>query len=305
MASLRQIRRRIRSVQSTQQITRAMEMVAAAKLKKAQQRLFAAKPYAQKLDELVIRLTASIGTGQTIHPLFEKRDGNNIAIAVITADKGMCGAYNANILRMVEKFLLQQSARNIKLILIGKRWLHYFQRHKQHEILTNWQDFGGKLDFRLAQDISGYLTSIFSNKQVDEIYIAYTQFISGMTYQPTITKLLNIDASEVGAQFITPEKGLDKSKPIPETKPYDYIYEPSAEQLLNVLLPQYISTRVYMALASALTSEQSARMLAMRNATDNADEMIDRLTLLRNKLRQASITKEITEIVSGAEALNG
>jgi F-type H+-transporting ATPase subunit gamma len=305
MASLRQIRRRIRSVQSTQQITRAMEMVAASKLKKAQLRLFATKPYSQKLDELVVRLTASVGTDQTIYPLFEKRVGKNIAVAIITSDKGMCGGYNANILRAVEKFLIQQSARNIKLILIGKRGLLYFQRHKHHKILTTWQDFGGKLDFRLAQDIAIYLTSIFSSKQVDEIYIAYTHFISGMTYQPTITKLLNIDASEVGAQFIAPEKGIDKSNPNQTTKGFDYLYEPSAEHLLNFLLPQYITTRVHIALASALTSEQSARMVAMRNATDNADEMIDRLTLLRNKLRQASITKEITEIVSGAEALNG
>jgi F-type H+-transporting ATPase subunit gamma len=305
MASLRQIRRRIRSVQSTQQITRAMEMVAASKLKKAQQRLFAAKPYSQKLDELVVRLTGSIGTDQTIHPLFEQRPVNNIAIAVITSDKGMCGGYNANILRAVEKFLNQQSARNIKLILIGKRGVIFFQRHQHHEILNVWQDFGGKLDFRLAQDISRYLTSIFSSKQVDEIYIAYTQFISGMTYQPLITKLLNIDASEVGAQFIAPKKGIDQSSPDKKAKGFDYIYEPSAEHLLNILLPQYITTRIYIALASAITSEQSARMVAMRNATDNADDMIDRLTLLRNKLRQASITKEITEIVSGAEALSG
>ncbi|MFB3895149.1 MAG: ATP synthase F1 subunit gamma [bacterium] len=305
MASLRQIRRRIRSVQSTQQITRAMEMVAASKLKRAQQRLFAARPYAQKLDEMVVRLTGGMGTDQAIHPLFEKRPVKNIAVAIITADKGMCGAYNANIIRTIEHFLAQQSAPNIKLVLIGKRGVHYFQRQKSFEILAHWQDFSAKLEFRFAQEIALYLTSIFSKNQVDEIYLGYTRFISGMTYQPTISKLLNIDASEVGAQFIAPEKGIDKSNPIIATKGFDYLYEPDADQLLNILLPQYVTIRVYIALASALTSEQSARMIAMQNATDNADEMIDQLTLLRNKLRQASITKEITEIVSGAEALNG
>lgn len=280
-------------------------MVAASKLKRAQQRLFAAKPYAQKLDALVVRLTANTGTDQAIHPLFEKRPVKNIAVALITADKGMCGAYNANIIRTVEHFLAQQSNQNIKLILIGKRGVNYFQRNKSHEILAHWQDFSAKLEFRFAQEIALYLISIFSKNQMDEIYLGYTQFISGMTYQPTISKLLNIESSEVGTQLIAPEKGIDKSSSSKENKGFDYIYEPSSAQLLNILLPQYITTRVYMALASALTSEQSARMVAMRNATDNADEMIDRLTLLRNKLRQASITKEITEIVSGAEALQG
>jgi F-type H+-transporting ATPase subunit gamma len=313
MASLRQIRRRIRSVQNTQQITRAMEMVAAAKLKKAQNQLFAAKPYAQKMDELLAHLSATAGDNQ--HPLFEKRSVQNIAVVIITADKGMCGAYNTNILRTAEKFLNQKTSVNSKLVLVGKRGVGYFQRRKKHEILSSWQDFGGKLNYSIAKDIAQYLTLIFLNKQVDGVYLLSTRFISGMTYRAETTKLLNIEPADVGAQpdhakaspdkFMVPEKGIDKSSPNQRTKGYDYIFEPEAKSLFDNLLPRSITTKVYLALAEAFTSEHSARMIAMRNATDNADDMINRLTLLRNKLRQASITKELTEIVSGAEALKG
>lgn len=290
MATIRQIRRRIRSVQNTQQITRAMEMVAAAKLKRAQKQLVASRPYAQKMNELLARISTSCADG--IHPFCERREVNRIAVAIITADKGMCGAYNANIIRYTENFLNKYPTSKLNLILIGKRGILYF-RKRPWEILTSWQDFGGKLDFRQAKDIATNLTALFLSKQVDEVYLIYTKFFSGMTYRPEITKLLNIESRYTS--------GLDKSNPYHNG--YDYIFEPDAAYLLNILLPRYITTRVYLALAESFTSEHSARMLAMRNATDNAAEMIDRLTLLRNKLRQASITKEITEIVSGAEAL--
>ncbi|MCX7918920.1 MAG: ATP synthase F1 subunit gamma [bacterium] len=300
MASLRQIRRRIRSVQNTQQITRAMEMVAAAKLKRAQAQLYAARPYAEKMNDLLSRLSARCADG--IHPFCEQREAHNIAVVLITADKGMCGAYNANIIRFAEQYLEQYSVAQVKLILIGKRGIFYF-RKRSWEILATWQDFGGKLNVSQAKEIADSLISFYLSKRVDAVYLLYSQFISGMTYRPHITKLLNIDPAEVKGQFTSPEIKTDASPSF--SRSYDYIFEPNAEQLFNILLPRYITTRVYIALAESFTSEHSSRMLAMRNATDNADEMIEQLTLLRNKLRQASITKEITEIVSGAEALKG
>jgi F-type H+-transporting ATPase subunit gamma len=283
MESLKILKRRIRTVSSTMQLTRAMELVSAAKLRKAQTRLVSSRPYATKMQTILENL--SLASTALTHPLFEKREVKNKGLVIITSDRGLCGSYNVNIFRKAEEYLLSEPKDKVKLILIGKKGLYYY-RKKPWEIRLKYLDLSGRLEFNKVKEITSNLVSLFLNGEVDEILLLYTRFVSTASYRVILDKFLNI------------EKGTEEQKSYLE-----YIFEPSAEKLFDELLPRYCLTRIQIALAEAFASEQGSRMIAMGAATRNAEEMIENLTLLRNKARQSAITKEMVEITSGVEAL--
>ena len=282
MLTIRQIKRKIIASQKTKQITRTMQMVAASRVKRSEGKLRQAKPYANKLEELLLRLSSS---GQFSHPFFETREVKNICLVLVTGDRGLCGSYNTNIILKAESFLKNQD-KNVKIFPIGKKGFDYFRKRKW-EILDKVTDISGKLDYKRIEDITNQLIGYYLSGVVDEIYLLFTSFRSVMSYRVTIDKFLNIE-NPGGKDVDNAEK---------------YIFEPDVNGIFDKLLPKYVTTKIYISLANAFTSETASRMMAMKLATDNAEEMIDKLTLIRNKARQAAITKEITEIVSSAEAL--
>jgi F-type H+-transporting ATPase subunit gamma len=285
MPSLRDIKRRIRSVQGTQQITKAMEMVAAAKLRKAQSRVESSRPYAAKMQSMLDNLTKAAAA--TAHPLFEKREVKRVALVIISSDRGLCGSYNSNIIRAADGFLREYEREKVVLITVGKKgYTHYTKR--PWEIRLKYLDLGGNLVLGQVKGISSDLVGLFLSGEVDEIYFLYTRFLSAMSYRITLEKFLNIESRVAGE----------------EKEAYlEFIFEPGAEKIFSSLLPNYCMTRVQMALGESFASEHGSRMISMGAATKNAEEMIEHLTLVRNKLRQASITKEMLEITTSAEAL--
>lgn len=286
MQALREIRRRIRSVQNTQQITKAMEMVAAAKLKKAEVKAKAARPYAYKLEKMLENL--SLATGLITHPLFKKREKiEKKALLLVTSDRGLCGSYNTNILRKAEDFLKDFEPEKIELIIMGKKGYRYFAK-TDWKIRYKYLDLDGKGDLSQAKMIIQDVTQLFLKREVDEVYLLYTQFINPISYKIVLEKFLNIESKEK----------VEKEK-------IDYIFEPSSDEIFDALLPRYCLNVIQKVLLESFASEQGSRMTAMRAATDKAEEMIENLTLIRNKIRQASITREMLEIASGAEALKG
>ncbi len=280
MQALREIRRRIRSVQSIQQITKAMQMVAAAKLKKAEAKTRSARPYAQKLEKMLENL--SLATGFVTHPLFERREKiEKKALLLVTSERGLCGSYNTNILRETEKFLKDLDPEKIVLIIVGKKGYRYFLKKE-------WKIRYKYLDLSPAKMITKDVTELFLKKEVDEVFLIYTQFINPISYKTVLEKFLNIEPKEKV-----------------ETEEIDYIFEPSSEKIFDALLPRYCLNVIQKVLLESFASEHGSRMIAMRAATDNAEEMMENLTLTRNKIRQTSITREMLEIASGAEALKG
>lgn len=289
MQSSSEIKSRIRGVTNIQQITRAMEMVAAARLRRAQDGARSGRPYADKLYSLVQLLA---GAGQTVqHPLLAVREPTKRAgVFIATADKGLCGAYSTNIIRKAERFVKSLSDIEVELTVVGRKGLKYFEK-RDHNIVDSYNQFTKEV---LAADVSRMaapLMEAFLEERVDEVHIVYTRYESAFETVPTIQRLLPLDPGDMagGGQGEAPE----------------FIYEPSAEALFNSLMPVYFENQLFRALGESLASELGARMVAMRNATDNADDMIRDLTLSYNKVRQTSITKAILEIVSGAEALKG
>src|SRR3990172_3778643 len=282
MLTLRQIRRKIVASGKTKQITRTMQMVAASRLKKSEGRMLQAKPYARKLEELLIRLSQ---TGQFSHPFFAVREVKNSGLIIVTSDRGLCGSYNTNIILKAES-VLKGLNNNGKIILLGKKGFDYF-RKRNWEILDKVVDLGGKLEYKRIEEITNQITGCYLSGVVDEVYLLYTTFHSVLSYKPTMVKFLKVEAPEASQ----------------EDKELQYIFEPGIGGIFEKLLPRYVTTKIYISLAEAFTSENASRMMAMKLATDNPEEMIDRLTLMRNKARQAAITKEITEIVTSAEAL--
>ena len=283
MESLKILKRRIKTVSSTMQLTRAMELVSAAKLRKAQTRLVSSRPYASKMQTILENLSSA--SSALTHPLFEKREVKHKGLVILTSDRGLCGSYNVNIFRKAEEFLNTEPQEKIKLILIGKKGVYYY-RKRPWEIRLQYLDIGGKLEPAKVKEITSNLVNLFLYGEVDEILFLFTRFLSTTSYRVTLDKFLNI------------EKPEEKQKVCLE-----YIFEPSAHELFEDLLPRYCLTRVQMALSEAFASEQGSRMIAMGAATRNAEEMIENLTLLRNKARQSAITKEMVEIASGVEAL--
>jgi F-type H+-transporting ATPase subunit gamma len=286
MATLRDIRRRIRSVQSTQKITRAMKLVAAAKLRRAQERILAARPYAVKMSELMANLAARAEPDR--HALLLRRPANRKRLVIITADKGLCGAFNSNILRASLHFLRDAENTDVTLVVVGKKARDFYRR-RQWTVKSEMLGFFDRLAYAHAQELARELMAAYLAEEVDEVYLMYNEFRSVAVQRVKRERLLPIDpatqADETAGTTI------------------DYIYEPSADAILGALLPRHITTQVFRALMESVAGEHGARMTAMESATKNAKEMIDLLTIQYNKARQERITKELLDIVGGAEAL--
>ncbi len=283
MANIRDIRRRIRSAKNIQQITRAMKFVSAARLRKAQERVIAARPYAQQmlavLNSLAMRVPAHS------HPLLAQREVGNIELVVITADKGLCGAYNTNILKQAVEFLVSHTDQAVELNILGKRGRDFFRRRSysvRHEAINVLQKPGFEDAAAIARDI----IEEFVGEKKDEVWLLYNEFKSVVQQRVVVEPLLPIRRLE----------GLDRSQPV------EYLYDEPPAHIFSNLLPRHVESQIFRALLEAAASEQGARMTAMDAATKNASEMIEGLTLHANKVRQAGITKELIEVVSGAAA---
>lgn len=281
MAGVRDIRRRIRSVKNMQQITKAMKMVAAAKLRRAQEKVIASRPYAKQIQAVLSRLVQA--QTEVSHPLLEKRPIKKIGYVLMTSDRGLCGGFNANLIRTTRSVLEEQQNVQSGLVTVGRKGSDYFGRRKV-EIISRFTGLGDSPDFNQARQIAGEVIRLYISGELDEVYLVYSRFISVLTQEPTLAKILPIEpsAEEAGGQ---------------------YIFEPSPQQMLGRLLPNYIESQVFSSLLESKASEMGAKMTAMDSATENAKEMIDKLTLAMNRARQAAITKEISEIVGGAAAL--
>lgn len=288
MASLRTIRSRIKSVKGTQKITRAMKMVAAAKLRRAQDAAVRARPYAELIDDMLGRLAAGQGTEEApTHPLLEQRPVRRVEVVVLTSDRGQCGGFNANVIRRLQRFLLDTEGQyeRVGVSTIGRRGRDYA---KKRGLAVRKDYSGGGLAYAHAQDIADDLIDLFKKEDLDAIFLLYNRFQSALVQTVTMVPLLPIAPS-------TDEAGGQPSA--------DFVYEPSAEVVLDELLPRHLGTQIWRALLESEASEHGARMTAMDSATRNASDMIARLTLAYNRARQAAITKELMEIVSGSEAL--
>ena len=288
MATLRDIQRRIRSVQSTQKITRAMKLVAAAKLRRAQERILAARPYANKMAELLGNLVLAADGGEgSAHPLLEQREGPRRQIVIITADRGLAGAFNSNVLRNSLAFVRTSNATAITLVVVGRKARDFYRR-RPYTVKRDMIGFWDRLAYSHACELADFFIAQYLEGEVDEVHLIYNEFRSVAVQRPVRQQLLPIPKTEAGA---------DAGQPV------DYIYEPSAESILGDLLPRHVRMQVFRALMESLAGEYGARMTAMEAATKNAKEMIEILTIQYNKARQEKITKELLDIVGGAEAL--
>jgi len=292
MATLRDIQRRIRSVQSTQKITRAMKLVAAAKLRRAQERILAARPYAAKMGELLGNLvTAASGRDGAQHPLLEQREGPRRQIVIITADKGLAGAFNSNVIRRALEFVRQSNTAEVTLVVVGRKARDFYRR-RQWTIKRDLIGFWDQLAYSHASELADYFMQQYLDGEVDEVYLVYNEFRSVVVQRPVREQLLPIPRKDEG--------GADAAA---DSTAVDYLYEPNPKAILDELLPRHVRTQVFRALMESLAGEYGARMTAMEAATKNAKEMIDVLTIQFNKARQEKITKELLDIVGGAEAL--
>lgn len=286
MATLRDIQKRIASVKNTEQITRAMYMVSAAKLRRAQMAAESSRPYAEALGATISDLAARVSGN---HPLLTVRPVKKVEIVLFTSDRGLCGGFNANLIRTAERFIREQCGEfeQIEVSVVGKRAADYFKRRKRpvRKATTNLLRTVG---YDLARNIADDLTERFLSGEVDAVYLIYAVFKSALTQTPTLVQLLPFQPGEAAAE-----------------SQVDYIYEPGMTEILDSLLPKQARNQVYRAMLESTASEHGARMTAMDSASSNAADMISRLTLQFNRARQAAITKELMEIIGGAEALKG
>ncbi len=292
MATLSDIKRRIKSVKNTQQITKAMKMVSAAKLRRAQEDIIAARPYADKIQGLVASLSKA--AGPETNPLFlkpEPEDGERtprLELVLMASDRGLCGGFNSTLIRTAERFIRENSSKEISLNLIGKRAFEHF---KDRERVKSRALGIARPSYALAEEIATELMDGYLSDGSDEVYMIYSEFKSAITQRPVVQKLLPI----------TPPKEEEQGEETYE----EFIFEPSQQRVLDSLLPKFVVVQVFRALLETAASEHGARMTAMDSASRNAAEMIGHLTLLFNRARQAAITKELMEIIGGAEALKG
>ena len=286
MIGLKALRRRISSIKSTQQITRAMKMVAAARLRRAQERIIEARPYADKMREVLQSL--SLRTDPKAHPLLVRREMQRVELVVISTDRGLCGSFNQNIFRRVERFIEEHRTRyaEISLTIMGRKGLDYFRR-RQVPITRDYVGRFPETDYQAAAAIGKDVVEAYTGEAVDGVFLVYNEFRSPLVQRVMVKDLLPIEPLEAEADHPAVE----------------YIYEPSAEAILSDILPRYVEIQIYRALLESLAGEHGARMTAMGSATENAEEMIEKLTLVYNKARQSAITTEMLEIVGGAEAL--
>lgn len=283
MASMRDIKRRIRSVKSTQQITRAMKMVAAAKLRKAQTAVIAARPYSDNLDTIIKRLVGCLSS--FTHPLLVENPEGKVAYVVVSADKGLCGGYNQNLLRLARQELDRTEAKT-SLTVVGRKGREYFLR-RDYQVDEEYLDFGDLPDFTQARELARELMEVYIQQKLKQMFLVYTKFESVINHQPVVVPLLPI----IPAACETRDEK-------------EYIYEPGEHEVMSNLLPRFVEVTMYRVILESKASEHGARMTAMDSATENAEDMIARLTLSYNRARQAAITTEISEIVGGADALN-
>jgi F-type H+-transporting ATPase subunit gamma len=293
MATVQDIGRRIRSVTNTRKITRAMELVAAAKLRKAQARIEAMRPFAERMQELMVG-TARASASVRGLPLLQRRDVRRVAVVPLTGDRGLAGPFNAQILR--ETFALERELRGegkeLRWLVAGKKGTATL-RFRRYDLAQSWAGFSDNPTYPDAQAIANRLAELYSEQEVDQVFVIYNHFESALVQRVVRQEVLPIPEQVL-------EAGEDERS---EALLGDFIYEPEPEQILERLLPVYVETELYRALLESAASEQGARMTAMRNASKNAGELIDHLTLQMNRARQAEITQEILEVVGGAEAL--
>jgi F-type H+-transporting ATPase subunit gamma len=285
MPSTRDIRRRIRGVKNIKQVTRAMNMIASARLRRAQVKAEAARPYAQRISEILQDVQASGISGRS--PLLAQRPVNRIGVILVTSDRGLCGAFNASVFRETDQFLRRQTTQ-AGLITVGKKGRDYY-RARGATVDEHFPQPSRDVRLEEVGAISKRIIADYSKGAYDQVYLAYSQFISVLRSAPVVTRLLPLEKSGEATK-------IDASHAA-------YQFEPEGDELLNTLLPQYIEAVIYRALVESLASEQAARMVAMKAATDSASDMIDNLTREYNRVRQGSITTQILEVVSGAEAL--
>ena len=346
MANILDIRRRIRSVINTRQITRAMKMVSAARLRRAQERTLAARPYAQMLTNVLKSLVSRVdiydsASGEVLHPLLVRRAEKNVLLIVVTGDKGLAGAFNANILKAAMRFLDAKSGKNIEIEAIGRKGRDFLRRRfkaaeprkadstepARTTLVGGQVGVLNKIQYSLASELAERLIERYSHAEIDSAYLVYNEFKSVIAQRLVVEQVLPIE--QIGAPAIAQAKEMeleDKQRALEAAKgagvairpadtrevdshaaafaaaPVDYIYEQPPRELFRALLPKYVGIQIFHALLESVAAEHAARMTAMESATNNASEMIDSLTLAMNRVRQAKITKEIIEIVSGAAA---
>lgn len=291
MASLLDMRRRIKSVKNTQQITKAMKMVAAAKLKRAQDRVTAARPYAVKMGEVLGGLSAKV-SGEFSHPLLDERGDERYLIVLVTADKGLCGGFNANLHKATANFVKENADKNSELIAVGRKGRDFFRR-RPIEIVEEYVGLTGQGQANLsdAREIAENVIKTFTEDEtIDKVFLVFTEFKTVLSQTVRVEQLLPIPPIE--AVETDEEKGAEA----------EYIYEQPPPEIFGKLLPKQVETQIYRAMLESVASEQGSRMTAMDSATKNAGELIDTLTLNMNRIRQAGITNEIIEVVSGAAA---
>lgn len=289
MPSLKDIRRRIGSVKKTQQITRAMRMVAAAKLRRAQEAIESARPYAKRMRETLIEIAASQG-GSAEHPLLAAREpARKVDVLVVTSDRGLCGAFNANVLKRAEAEIAARAAKaeSLGLMLIGRKSSEFFGRRRASQVVKSFTGIT-RVDYSHAISIAEFVGQRFLAGDADEVVLVHSEFVSTMTQRPRVVRLLPL----------APENAADGA-----AGAMPFTVEPNAEALLKLLVPKALQVELFRALLESQAGEHAARMTAMESATRNTEDMISRLTLQYNRARQAAITKELVEIVSGAEAL--
>ena len=285
MPSLIDLRRRIRSVRNTQQMTRAMKMISAARLRRAQDRVIAARPYARILRELVSSVGAALAADEQLlaHPLLVRREERNVQLVLLTADRGLAGAFNANLIRHAEQFLAGRPDGQVEMEVIGRKGRDYF-RKRGTKISGSHVGLAGQASYRDVLPIADRLIERYAHRETDAVYLLYNEFRSVLSQKPVLVRVLPIEIPKL-------------------EQPLEYIYEQPPRQLLESLLPNYVRLMLYHAVLESTAAEHAARMTAMDAATTNAAELIDKLTLHLNRVRQASITKELIEVVTGAAAL--
>ncbi len=286
MATLKDIRRRISSIQNTQQITKAMKMVAAAKLRRAQESILETRPYTIKLQDVLGSL--SLRTEPRAHPLLARREVRRVELMPISSDRGLCGGFNQNVFRATERFVRenQEIYEQITLSIVGRKALEYFLK-RDYSIRKHYVNLFGAQIYENASTIANEVIEAYTTEVFDEIYLVYNEFRSAISQRPVVVKLLPIDPIRVEPGYVVTS----------------YIYEPSEEDILETLLPRYVVFQMYRAFLESQAGEHGARMTAMDAATNNAEEMLEKLTLNYNRARQAAITKELMDIIGGTEAL--
>jgi F-type H+-transporting ATPase subunit gamma len=292
MATLRDIQNRIKAVQSTQKITKAMKMVAASKLRKVQSRMMDLRPYANKMNDVLQSLAS--GADRESHPLLAFRPKKTVEVVVVTSDRGLCGAFNTNILKAAQNTIdgYTNDGFEVRISSVGKKSADYFKR-RHVELLNKWTGMSGNITFTNAEEIANKVKENYTNEEADEVVVVYNAFKSMAAQTVTVSKLLPLAPIE------------DEEEAASAEGPADFIYEPSMEGIFERLLPRNVDVQIYRALLESSAAEEAARMSAMENATKSCNDMVDSLTLQFNKARQASITGELMDIVGGVEALKG